>query len=90
MTQKSLTRFGTYGFLCALIAAEVALVPRAFASNKVDDTVVEAKKDARSARRKVRKNVRKATGNDSVVEDAKDATKDAVENTKDEARKVTK
>lgn len=93
MKSKSLTRFGTYGFLCALIAAEMTLVPKSYADDvgkKADEAVVEAKKEGRAVRRKVKKQVRKATGNDSVVEDVKDAAKDGVQNTKDEINQITK
>ncbi len=79
-----LTRFGTYGFLSMILASQVAL------ANNVGDTaehgVMDAKKDARTARRELKKSVRKVTGNQSTYENVKDKTKDTVENTKDELK----
>ncbi len=85
---KSLTRFGTYGFLSALLAAQMGLAPNLNADDtatKIDRAKVDAKKSARSMKRDIKKGARKATGQDNAYDDAKDEVKDAGRNLKDEA-----
>src|SRR5262249_13910932 len=84
---KSLTRFGTYGFLSALLAAQMAMAPSLRADDaktKVDRARVDARKSARAVKRDVKKGARKATGQDNTYDDVKDEVKDAGKNVKDE------
>ena len=84
---KSLTAFGTYGFLSAIIAAQMAassLLAAKGLPDEVDRAGVDTKKAARSVKREVKKDVRKATGRGSVWEDAKDKASDTLSNIKDE------
>jgi hypothetical protein len=87
-TVKSLTAFGTYGFLSVLIAAQMAASPSLFAAglaDKADRAGVDAKKSARSVKRDVTKAARKATGQDNAWDDLKDKASDVGANIKDEA-----
>jgi ribosome recycling factor len=79
---KSVVKFGTYGFLSCMLAAQLGSLS---ALADADRAVVDAKKSARSMKRDVKKGVRKATGQDNAWDDAKDEAHDAVENLKDEA-----
>ena len=89
---KSLTRFGTYGFLSTLLATQFALAPRSFgdsAQNNLDRAKIDAKRTARSAKRDLKKTGRKVTGEESKWKDVKDETADAARNTKDEVKHQT-
>ena len=58
-------------------------------TEKVENTAGDVKRDAKKSGRKFKRKVRKATGNDSVVEDAKDGlnnTGDAIGNAADKAK----
>lgn len=79
-------KFGTYGFLATMLAAQMASISVANSStaNEIDRKVVDAKKSGRAVRRDVKKAGRKMTGQDSKVEDFKDSAGDTVENAKDE------
>ncbi len=85
---KSLTKFGTYGFLSALLAAQVATSPALFAdgslADKADRAGVDAKKTGRAMKRDAKKAGRQATGQDNAWDDAKDSVGDAGKNVKDE------
>ena len=84
----SLTRFGTYGFLSALMAAQLATSPRAFAdsaADSVDRAKKDVKKSSRSLKRDLKKTGRKVTGQENTWDDGKDEVKDAGANVKDEA-----
>jgi len=86
---KSLTQFGTYGFLTTLMAAQIAMAPRLFADtleNKVDRGGVDTKKSARSVKRDLKKKGREVTGQDNTYDDMKDEVKDAGKNVKDETQ----
>ncbi len=88
MKKSSLTQFGTYGFMSALLAIQVASAPRSFADDlkdKANRAGLDAKKSARAMKRDVKKGARKATGQESTYESAKDEVKDAGKNVKDEA-----
>ena len=55
---KSLTAFGTYGFLSLMMAAQVAASSQSFASglaNDADRAGVDTKKAARTVKRDVKK-----------------------------------
>ena len=45
---KSLTRYGTYGFMSALITAQVAMAPRLFAGERLERQKLNVKKVAKS------------------------------------------
>ncbi len=83
---RPIAKFGTYGFLCSLVAMQMSVVSVANsdAANDADRALVDAKKSGRSVKRDVKKGARKMTGKESKVEDVKDSAHDAVENTKDE------
>ena len=86
---RSLTVFGTYGFLSLIMAAQVAASSSSFAAGLADDADragVDTKKAGRTVKRDVKKDVRKATGQNDVWEDTKDKTSDTVSNLKDEAK----
>ena len=89
---RPIAKFGTYGFLCSLIAAQMSVVTLAATDAAVDAdrTLVDAKKSGRSVKRDVKKGARKMTGKDSKIEDTKDAAGDAVNNTKDEINHAKK
>jgi len=82
MKSKSLTAFGTYGFLSMLMAAQIAT---ANTVDNADRTTVDAKKSARSVKRDMKKAGRKVTGQDSTYDDVKDEVQDAGRNVGDEA-----
>lgn len=46
---KSLTRYGTYGFMSALMASQIALAPQLFASDRLQRQKMNAKKVAKSS-----------------------------------------
>ena len=81
-----LTRFGTYGFLCAVLASQLSLPALSASENEVqaDRAWVNTKKSARAVKRDVKKTGRDMTGHGSTVKDFKDKAHDAVSNTKDE------
>lgn len=85
---KSLTKYGTKGFLSAMLAMQLGM-PYAHGADeaevKLDRAKVDAKKSFRSAKRDVKKAGRKATGQDNTYDDVKDQVKDAGSNLKDEA-----
>lgn len=84
---RPLTKYGTYGFLTALVVAQIAMSPALFADDvqdKIDRAGVDAKKSGRSIKRDVKKGARKATGQDNAYDDVKDSAKDAGRNAKDE------
>ncbi len=94
---KSLTRFGTYGFLSTILAAQLALAPSGFgdsAQNNLDRAKLDVKKTARSAKRDLKKAGRNVTGQESKWKDFKDEAADAARNTQDEVKheadKITK
>ena len=89
---KSLTRYGTYGFMSALIATQLAVYPRLFAdtAEKVDRAKVDSKKSGRALRRDLKKAGRKATGQENSYDDVKDEVKDGVSNTRDEVNHQAK
>jgi hypothetical protein len=89
---RPIAKFGTYGFLCSLVAMQMSAVSLANsdAANDADRAVVDAKKSGRSVKRDVKKGVRKMTGKESKVEDLKDSAGDAVDNTKDEINHAKK
>ena len=82
---KSLAKYGTYGFLSTLMATQLAIAPRVFASESADRAQLDAKKPARSMRRDLKKSGRKVTGQENSWDDAKDELKDGASNAKDEA-----
>jgi hypothetical protein len=85
---KSITAFGTYGFLSVLIAAQMAASPSLFATGlaeKADRAGTGMKKSARSMKRDIKKTARKATGQDNAWDDVKDKASDSANNLKDEA-----
>jgi hypothetical protein len=85
---KSLTKFGTYGFLSALIATQMTTPSALLASelsDKADRAGVDAKKSVRSMKQDIKKGARKATGQDNTWDDVKDEASDAGSNIKDEA-----
>ena len=82
---RSITHFGTYGFMALLLAAQTGAT--AFGS---DRTVVDAKKTGRSVKRDLKKTGRKITGKQSKWEDVKDSAHDAKDNTKDEVKHQAK
>ena len=86
---KSLFQYGTYGFLSALMATEIAIAPRVFAGNAgdaADKAKVDATKSSRSARRDLKKAGGKVTGQKNSYDDAKEGVKDGANNVKDEAQ----
>ncbi len=84
----TLKQYGSYGFLCSIIAMQLSM--SAIAGDTMGDkarrTGLDIKKSARSAKRDVKKTGRKITGQDSAWDDAKDSVKDAGKNIKDEAK----
>lgn len=82
--------------LAALALVWVAPMARADETigDKADKTAVDAKKTGRAVHRKGKKAARKATGNDNVVDDAKDRIDESAKNAKDDVkhtkRKLTK
>ena len=85
---RSLTSYGTYGFLAAVIALQMAIsanLARADVADKADRTTLDAKKSSRSFKRDVKKGARKATGHDNTWDDVKDSASDTGKNLKDEA-----
>ena len=82
---NSLTRFGSYGFLAALLSAQFAMFPGR-ACGDTDREALDAKKAGRAMKRDFKKGTRKATGQDNVWEDTKDETSDAAKNARDEVR----
>lgn len=85
--KKTFVKFGTYGFLSCMLAAQLGSVS-AFADE--DRALLDAKKSGRSLKRDVKKGVRKATGQDNTYDDVKDEVKDAKENVKDEVNHLKK
>lgn len=88
MEPRSLSTFGTYGFLSVLVAAQIAASPLLFAvaPDRLDRALVDAKKSARAVKRDIKKNARKATGQENTWETVKDEVSDAGKNIKDEAK----
>lgn len=83
MKTKSLTAFGTYGFLSLMMAAQIAAATSAV--DNADRATVDAKKSARSVKRDMKKAGRKVTGQDNTYDDVKDEVQDAGKNLGDEA-----
>ena len=84
----SLTTFGSYGFLAALVATQLSLVPKSLADT--ERKLLDAKKAGRSMKRDVKKGTRKVTGQDNAWDDIKDETSDAAKNARDEVKYHTK
>ncbi len=89
--KTSLTKFGTYGFMSALLATQIGLAPNLFAdtADDLNRAELDTKKSARSAKRDLKKAGRKVTGQDSKYDDVKDEVKDAGRNAKDEVNYQT-
>lgn len=91
MKTTTLTRFGSYGFLSLMMAAQLAVGEDASTrAEKADKAWRETKKGARAVGSDVKKTARDATGNGSHVEDARDEMEDTAENVKDDARHFQK
>ncbi len=84
-----LKRFGSYGFLSAMLALQLSSLS-AFgndtAKEKAERGLIDAKKSGRSVKRDLKKAGRKITGQDNAWDDTKDAVSDAGKNVKDEAK----
>jgi hypothetical protein len=82
------TRFGTYGFMSMMLAAQLAALPAKAAdqaANSADRATVDVKKGARDIKRDAKKAGRDVTGNHSTWQDTKDSVGDAAKDVKDEA-----
>jgi hypothetical protein len=84
---KPLFKFGTYGFLCVMMASQLA---SASTAEKMDRKLLDAKKSGRETKRSLKKSGRKITGDESYAKDAKDVVKDGYSNTKDEVKHAKK
>lgn len=84
MKRHRFIRFGTYGFLSALLAVQLGVAPDLHAAVNGERAKVDAKKSARSVKRDLKKTGRKITGQDNAWDDAKDEARDAGKNIKDE------
>ena len=78
---RSLTHFGTYGFLSLMLSAQMAF---ADVADKVDRARVNNKENTRSEHTDLKKTVRKVKGKSSKVQDVKDRVSDARKDSQDE------
>lgn len=79
-------KYGTYGFLSVVLAAQLALATVVYADvqDEAERAKVDAKKSGRALKRDIKKGARKATGQDNAYDDVKDGAKDAGKNAQDE------
>jgi hypothetical protein len=85
---RNLTRFGTYGFMSVILAAQMLSVQGLADSvaDKSDRAWTDTKKSARSVKRDAKKAGRKVTGQESKWENFKDSAEDTGKDFKDEAK----
>lgn len=85
---KSLTQFGTYGFLTLMMAAQLgnSALGKEKLADKADRAAVDTKKSAREMKKDLKKAGRKVTGQENSWDNVKDSVGTAAENTKDEVK----
>lgn len=81
----SIVKFGTKGFLCALMSAQLSFVAHGKTQTveKNDRALIDAKKSPAATRREVIKPGRKVTGSEARIQDLEEDRREVMESKKE-------